>query len=932
MSEKNQYAETLNLPRTDFPMRGNLPQWEPVQLAAWQDLDLYSRLLSKYQSRPRFIFHDGPPYANGDIHIGHALNKTLKDIVCRFATMRGYNSPFVPGWDTHGMPIEHAAIKQLGLNIHEIEPLELRHRCETWAREWIDKQRTSFKRLGIIANWEHPYVTLEKEYEGVQMGIFAEFVRRGAIYKGLRPVQWCPVCETALADAEVEYENKSSFSIHVAFDVVGDPRGILPPSDLPYSFVIWTTTPWTLPANMGICLGKDFRYIALQTARRVFIVAKELQTEFLSACNLQVEAELSEFSGKELEGILCQHPFIDRTSLVILGDHVTLDTGTGCVHTSPGHGYEDFLVGKAYGLEILNPTDGSGHFTDDAGKYKGLFIEEANPIIVADLLASGHLLAQSKLEHQYPHCWRCHQPLMFRATEQWFATVSSFTDEALAEIDRVQWFPSSGKVRLSNMIRERGDWCISRQRSWGVPLPIFYCRSCGRELLTYESVMVVQELFAQKGSNSWFEMEAEEILPPGQFSCSCGSTEFVKEKDIMDVWFDAGSSHAAVLDHWPELKWPATVYLEGSDQYRGWFQSSLWTGIVARGRAPFDQIVACGFVVDGEGRKMSKSLGNGIEPDEVIKEYGADILRLWAFASDFKSADVRISKPMLKQISDAYRKLRNTVRFLLSNLYDYDPDQPSPSYDDLDLLDRMMLNRLYQVHAKITECYETYEYHQIYHALYHFCTVDLSAFYLDVLKDRLYASHPDAPERKKSQYVLYTLADCLIRFLVPVLNFTTEAMYAHLPRKSEDAEVAAIFLDWPELPDQWHDDALTDLYARVMSVRDEVNKVVEQARSSRVIGSTLDAHIELWADKGLYDFLTNHSKELPAWFIASRVSLYSLESELPEGVVCGDIAGLGVRVSPAAGLKCDRCWTFYEDESGSGLCPRCAEVMEILKG
>ena len=929
-AEKNVFSASLNLPQTDFPMRGNLPQTEPEQLAHWQEMGLYQMVRQKSKGKPKRILHDGPPYANGAMHLGHSLNKTLKDIVIRYATMRGYDSPYVPGFDTHGMPIEHAAIRQLKLKRSEITPIALREACEAWARDWIAKQSADFQRLGVLGEWDRPYITLEKHYEAAQLEVFAEFVRKGAIYKGLRPVQWCPTCETALADAEIEYEEKNSPSVYVAFDVAEDKNHVLPACDRPISFVIWTTTPWTLPANMAICLGPSYTYVMLQTASRVMIVAKELQESFVAACGVEVETVLGELKAADLEFILCKHPFANRFSTVILGDHVTLDAGTGCVHTAPGHGQEDFQVARKYNLTVLNPTDSRGRFTAEGGAYEGMKIEEANEQIISDLHASGHLVAQADLVHQYPHCWRCHQPLMFRATEQWFVSVSQFLDNALAEIERVQWFPPSGKTRITNMVRDRGDWCISRQRSWGLPLPVFYCRDCGKELLTPESVLAVRDLFAEQGSNAWYTLEASDILPEGQFACSCGCTEFTKETDIMDVWFDSGSSHAAVLKQWPDLEWPAHVYLEGSDQYRGWFQSSLWTSVITTGRAPYDQVVGCGFTVDAEGRKMSKSLGNGFDPQDIIKQYGADILRLWVLSSDFKGSDVRSSTNQFKQISDTYRKIRNTVRFLLSNLYDFNTNAPDPDYMNIPLLDRMMLDRLYTLQQQVTKAYDEYEFHQVYQSIYHFCTVDLSAFYLDILKDRLYSSLPDDSQRRASQYVLWQMATFLVSALTPALPYTTDAMYAYLPVRGE-RQAAALLLDWPECPEQWRDDQLAALYAHIVEVRDEINRIVEQARTAKVIGSTLDARIDLFASGETLELLQQYASEWPAWLIASQVQVISMPNSLPEGAVKTELPGLAVRVTLAQGEKCERCWTYSEEVGADAqyptLCPRCVAVM-----
>src|SRR5665647_3782538 len=803
------YNKTLNLPDTKFPMRANLPEREPEQLKNWYEPDLYQQIRAARKGAPKYIFHDGPPYANGDIHIGHVLNKTLKDVIVKYKTMQGFDVPYTPGWDMHGLPIEYAAIRQLGLKLNEISVLDLRKKCAEFATGWMEKQRISMKRLGIICDWDNPYLTLLPKYEAKQMDVFSAMYQKGLIYKGLKPVHWCPNCETVLAEAEIEYADKSSHSIYVAFEVKEDPNKRLPLFEKPIDFIIWTTTPWTLPANVAICLNPEFDYVLYDCGERRVIVAKQLLEATRKACNLPNGNIVAEYKGTDLEHILCQHPFIEeRLSHVILGDHVTLETGTGCVHTAPGHGEDDFIVGKKYHLPVINPTDNSGHFTAEAGKYAGMKLDAANDIIIADLQASGRLMAHGHIIHSYPHCWRCHKPILFRTTEQWFASVDSIRQQAMDEIEKVHWYPAWGKERIGNMVKDRGDWCISRQRTWGVGLPIFYCKECGKELITQETLQIVRDLVAVEGSDVWYAKEAQEILGR-EFTCDrCGSHEFSKETDIMDVWFDSGSSHVAVLEQWPGLSWPADLYLEGADQHRGWFQSSLWTGVAARGGAPYRAVVTNGFVMDGEGRKMSKSLGNVVNPTDVIKQYGADVLRLWAASTDAKAGDVRYSKEIQKQVAEVYRKIRNTLRFLHSLIPDFNPATDKVAVKEMVLIDQWIMSRLAGLTKDVTGYYEDFDYHLVYHNIHGFCALDLSAFYLDVIKDRMYASGTTSQERRSGQTAAWYLLDTLIRLLAPILSFTSEEMWQELRSAGLETEASVHLAAWPKIEADWSNSGL----------------------------------------------------------------------------------------------------------------------------
>lgn len=924
------YSKTLNLPKTDFPMRANLPEREPQILKFWEERGLYKAVQEANRGKPKFILHDGPPYANGDIHLGHTLNKILKDIIVKYRSMSGYDAPYVPGWDTHGLPIEQQAIKNLGLDRRQVDVLEFRRRCREYALKYVEIQREQFKRLGVRGDWEHPYLTLEPEYEAIQIGIFGEMAKKGYIYKGRKPVYWCTDCETALAEAEVEYEEKRSPSIYVKFPVV-DGRGILEPRTT--YVIIWTTTPWTLPANVAIALHPEANYLVVEVGEEKFLWAEPLHERVVELLGLREYHILGRFQGSELEGVVCRNPLLDRESLVILGEHVTMDQGTGCVHTAPGHGLEDFEIGQRYKLPILSPLDDQGRFTAEVPQLQGLFVEEANKEIVKELEKRGLLLHFGFITHQYPHCWRCKQPVIFRATEQWFASVDGFRQEALEAIRQVKWIPAWGEERIYRMVAERSDWCISRQRSWGVPIPIFYCLHCGKEIINDATIRYLQDLFRQYGSDVWFAREAAELVPPGLTCPECGSREFRKETDIMDVWFDSGSSHAAVLETRPELSWPADLYLEGSDQYRGWFNSSLSTAVATRGQAPYRAVLTHGFLVDEEGRKMSKSLGNGIDPADVIKIMGADILRLWVASSDYRR-DVAASFNIFRQVVDAYRKIRNTFRFLLGNLYDFNPEQDAVPYHQMLELDRFILVKLQHLIEKVTRAYEEYEFHVVYHAIYSFCVTDLSATYLDILKDRLYTWEAKSLGRRSAQTALYQILDVLVRLLTPILAFTTEEVWQHLPGANKPWSVQ--LSSWPSLKKEYLDEELEAKWDKVFKVREEVNRALEQARREQGLGNSLNACVHLYPEAKLYRFLNPLEEELPTAFIVSRVVLHKPSEKAPEegSVEATEVEGLKIYVEPAPGRKCERCWRVSEEVGKEAaypdLCPRCAAVLRSL--
>ncbi|WP_366921451.1 isoleucine--tRNA ligase [Metallumcola ferriviriculae] len=923
-----EYNETLNLPKTDFPMRAKLPQREPEVLAMWEREDIYQKVQEQSQGKPKFILHDGPPYANGNIHLGHTLNKVLKDMVVKYRSMAGYDAPYVPGWDTHGLPIEQQAIKNLGLDRDKTSIVEFRNECTEYALKFVEIQKEQFKRLGIRGDWDRPYITLAPEFEAAQIGVFGEMAKKGFIYKGLKPVYWCADCQTALAEAEIDYQDKKSPSIFVKF-AVKDGLDVLPEDNT--FVVIWTTTPWTIPANLAIAVQPQFEYVLLETPQGKLLVAKELSQQVMEQCGIEDYSVVGNFQGSDLERIVCRHPLFERDSLVILGDHVTLEQGTGCVHTAPGHGLEDYEVGKAYNLQILSPIDDNGRFTDEVGQFSGLKYDEGNKAVTEALDQAGALLNLSFIKHQYPHCWRCKHPVIFRATEQWFASIDGFRQNALDEIDQVQWIPAWGKDRIHNMVAERGDWCISRQRTWGVPIPIFYCDKCNKEIINDETINHVQDLFREHGSNIWFAKEANELVPEGLKCDKCGHGEFHKETDIMDVWFDSGSSHAAVLEQRPELAWPADLYLEGSDQHRGWFNSSLSTAVATRGKAPYKAVLTHGFLVDEKGRKMSKSLGNGIDPMEVSDKMGADILRLWVSSADYKR-DVAASPNIMKQMTEAYRKIRNTSRFIISNLYDFDPSKDMVSDDKLSELDRWALMRLNKLVAKVTNAYETYEFHVVYHAVHNFCVVDMSSFYLDIIKDRLYCSEPDSDMRRAIQTTIYKIIDTLVRLLAPVLAFTSEEIWQHLPKEEDlfSVQLAA----WPQVEEKYFDVQLEEKWAKIISIREEVAKVLEKARQQKVIGHSLNAQVNLYAGGKLYEFLEPLRDRLSEIFIVSDVRLLQLDKAPADAVTSQEVPDLTIQAGQAPGEKCERCWQFSDyvgqDPDHTTVCKRCATVVKNL--
>ncbi len=925
---KGKYDGTLNLPQTDFPMRANLPKREPEVLKYWQEIDIYSQIQDKNRGREKFILHDGPPYANGDIHLGHTLNKVLKDMIVKHRSMTGFDAPYVPGWDTHGLPIEQQAIKSLGIDRHKTDIVKFRNYCRDYALKYVDIQREQFKRLGVRGDWDNPYITLKPEFEGIQVKVFGDMANKGYIYKGLKPVYWCADCETALAEAEIEYNDKVSPSIYVKFPVK-DGKGVVPAGTF---IIIWTTTPWTLPANAGVCLHPDFDYVLVEVNGERYALAQGLLEKVADELGWDKYQIVHEFKGKQLERAICQHPFIDRDALVILGEHVTLEAGTGCVHTAPGHGEDDFYVGKIYGLDILSPVDDRGLFTEEAGKFAGLYVHKANGNIIEELENKGMLLKASNYSHQYPHCWRCKHPIVYRATNQWFASIDGFREQTLAEIDSVKWVPSWGRERIYNMVRDRGDWCISRQRTWGVPIPIFYCADCGETIINPETINRVSELFSEFGSDIWFAKEARELLPDG-FTCpTCGSQEFTKETDIMDVWFDSGSSHMAVLETYPELRWPADLYLEGSDQHRGWFNSSLSTSVAIRGRAPYRQVLTHGFVVDEKGYKMSKSVGNAVDPLAMIEEMGADILRLWVSSADYRN-DISVSKNIIKQSSEAYRKIRNTCRFILGNLYDFEPERDTIPYENLTELDKWALMRMDKLIRRVSKAYDDYEFHVVFHAVHNFCTVDLSNIYFDILKDKLYCNQTNDGERKAAQTVLYKLINALVTILSPILAFTSEEIWGYI--KQEGQPISVQLLEWPDSNDLYIDDELEARMDKILALREVVTKALEEARVKKVIGHSLGARVCIYADDEWMPVLSK-VVQLEKVLIVSRVELAGAEVRTADATALEGVSGVWVKVEAADGEKCERCWVIDlsvgKDQNHPTLCSRCAEVVENWEG
>ena len=922
MTMPTDYNLTLNLPKTDFPMRAGLPQSEPKTLERWNEENIYEKLMEKNEGKPLYVLHDGPPYANGDIHLGHALNKILKDFIVRYKNMAGFKSPYVPGWDTHGLPTELKARAEAGISSSaEISVLELRKLCEKFVRGYINDQRSQFKRLGIIGEWENPYITLDPEYEAEQIRVFAEMADKGYIYKGLKPVYWCPECKTALAEAEIEYAEDTCHSIYVKFRVTDDlgkfsAMGIDPSK---VSFVIWTTTTWTLPANLAICVGPRYEYSVIKCGEEYYVMATDLYEKAMAEAELTDYEVVGTIKGAELEYMKTRHPFLDRESLLIVGEHVTLESGTGCVHTAPGHGVDDYNVCQNYPeIPTICPVDADGVLTEEAGQFAGLKTDDANKKIAAYLEETGALFALKKIIHQYPHCWRCKTPILFRATDQWFCSVDDFKDKAVDAINTVEWIPAWGKDRITSMVRERKDWCISRQRKWGVPIPIFYCADCGEPLVDKEAMLAVADLFEKEGSNAWFTHEADDILAAGTKCAKCGGTHFEKEKDIMDVWFDSGSSHRSVCKHRPYLGYPVDLYLEGNDQYRGWFQSSLLTSVATEGIAPYRTVLTHGMILDMERRKMSKSLGNGISPKEVIEQYGADVLRLWVASSDYQS-DVSISRDILKQMSEAYRKIRNTARYILGNLNDFDPKKDMVDPDEFLPIDKWAMVKLNELIDTVVKAYDGFEFHQVYHNVHKFCVVDMSNFYLDVLKDRLYTEKAESKARRAAQTAMYYILDALTRMMAPILAYTADEIWRFMPHDaSVDAE-NVLFNEMPKPVGLKVEEGFTARWDRIHALRDTVKKSLEPVIKDKIVKSSLETCVTLKASGEELGFLNEVLPELKTVFIVSDVKVVGSDGEL------------SVEVAKAEGEKCERCWAFSttvgESHEHPTLCARCASIL-----
>ncbi len=917
------YNSTLNLPKTDFPMRAGLPKSEPVTLKNWEEENLYENLMKLNEGKPLFVLHDGPPYANGNIHLGHALNKILKDFIVRYKNMAGFKAPYVPGWDTHGLPTELKARQKAGVgNSAEISIVELRKMCEEFVTGYIDDQRSQFKRLGVIGEWDNPYITLNPEFEAEQIRVFAEMAAKGYIYKGLKPVYWCPECKTALAEAEIEYAEDPCHSIYVKFKTKDD-KGVfssmgIDPSKV--SFVIWTTTTWTLPANVAICVGPRFEYSVIKTGDEYLVMATDLFKSALEVAEITDYEVVATVKGSELEYITTAHPFLDRESLVIVGEHVTLESGTGCVHTAPGHGVDDYNVCLNYPeIPVICPVDSNGVLTDEAGQFAGLTTNEANKKIALYLDENGSLFALKKIVHQYPHCWRCKTPILFRATDQWFCSVEDFKDDAVNAINNVEWIPAWGRDRITNMVRERKDWCISRQRKWGVPIPIFFCKDCGEAHIEREAMMAVADLFEKEGSNAWYNHSAEEILPEGTKCKKCGCTDFDKEKDIMDVWFDSGSSHTAVVKKRDNLKFPADLYLEGNDQYRGWFQSSLLTSVATTGEAPYKTVLTHGMILDDESRKMSKSLGNGISPQDVIKQYGADVLRLWVASTDYQT-DVHISNDILKQISESYRKIRNTARYILGNISDFDPDKDMVDFDKLMPIDRWALAKLNELQTRVKESYDKYEFHIVYHSIHNFCVVDMSNFYLDVLKNRLYLEKPDSIQRRAAQTAIYIILNAMTRMIAPILAYTSDEIWKFMPHSASDNADHIIYNEMPAPVVVDADEAFMAFWDKIHELRDEVKKSLEPLIKEKTIKGSLEAKVTLSAGGEKLEFLKKAEPELTDAFIVSAIEIIDNNGELE------------ISVEKAEGEKCERCWTISKTVGQSAEHPTiCAHCCENLK-
>ncbi|RMF98561.1 MAG: isoleucine--tRNA ligase [Candidatus Schekmanbacteria bacterium] len=923
------YKDTLNLPQTKFPMKANLAQKEPIYLERWEKTGLYQKIRERCKGKEKFILHDGPPYANGHIHMGTALNKILKDITVKSKTMAGFDAPYVPGWDCHGLPIEHEVDKRLGSKKKEMTISEIRKKCLEYALRFVDIQRKEFKRLGVLGKWEDPYLTVNKNYEATIIDELSQFFLSGSAYRSRKPIYWCASCKTALAEAEVEYDDHTSLSVYVKFPIPAEEEKI---SKLlngkEASCLIWTTTPWTLPANLAIAVHPDYEYSLIELDENVILLAKELIPTLLQKMNKISYNTLHTWKGKELEGIKCKHPFYDRESVIVCGEHVTMEQGTGCVHTAPGHGAEDYDMGLKYGLEIYSPVNDEGCFIDEIPEFSGMNVFEANPLIRNKLKDIGALIFEEKITHSYPHCWRCKNPIIFRATDQWFISMdkNNLREKSLAEIKKVKWIPSWGENRIKGMLEQRPDWCISRQRCWGVPITVVYCEKCSTPFYNKEFLKKTSKLFSEKGADAWFELETAELIPQGTKCSNCGCEEFRKENDILDVWFESGVSHEAVLKSYSELSWPADLYLEGSDQHRGWFNSSLMVSISHREKAPYKSVLTHGYVVDGNGKKMSKSLGNVIAPDEIIKKHGAEILRLWASSVDYRE-DIRISEEIINRLSEAYRRIRNTCKYILGNLYDFNPIEDSVALEKMCEIDRWALSRLSALSKRLKKAYDDYDFHIFYHKFHNFCAVDMSAFYLDILKDRLYTSKADSLERRSAQTALFKIIDSLVRLMAPILSFTAEEVWDYLkeidPTKEESVHLA-LFPDESEIK---QDIELEERWEKIIKLRNEVTKVLEEARRQKIIGHSLDAEVSIYGKGENFNFFKNYENELSSVFIVSQVRFVEDEISGNGGECERSFEDIVIKATKAKGEKCERCWTISENTGENknypNTCPKC---------
>ena len=926
------YTSSLNLPSTSFAMKANLPTREPEMLKYWDSIDLYHKMLDGAKDKPLYVLHDGPPFSNGNIHMGTAMNKILKDFINKSKSMGGYRVPYIPGWDNHGMPIESAIIKKNKLDRKKMSISEFRSACHKFAQDFVDIQREQFIRLGVTGDWQNPYLAMAPEFEAREVKVFGEMYKKGYIYKGLKPVYWCPKDETALAEAEIEYQTDKCTSIYVKF-AVKDDKGKLSACDLDKTyFIIWTTTTWTLPGNLAIALNPDETYVAIKAENgETYIVAEALAHKTMLEGGIEKFEVVCSMPGKEFEYMTAKHPFIDRESIVVNADYVTMDSGTGCVHTAPGFGADDYQTCRRYNIDVIVPVDDRGYQTADAGKFAGMYYAESNEAILADMKQSGALFASEEIEHEYPHCWRCKHPIIFRATPQWFCSVESFKDAAIEACDNVQWLPEWGGERIKQMVRDRADWCISRQRHWGLPIPVFYCEDCGEVICNEETINSVSDIFGEKGSNAWFDMDAADLLPKGFVCPKCGKTHFSKETNILDCWFDSGSSHFATIENKEGLKWPADLYLEGADQYRGWFQSSLLTAVGAKGEgAPYKTVLTHGWVVDGEGKAMHKSLGNSIAPEEMISKYGADLVRLWVASSDYR-VDVRVSDNIFKQLSEAYRKIRNTARIIMANLGDFDPDTDMVDIKDMYEIDKWIIAGCNELTKTARRAYDDFEFHIVYHEICNFCTINLSKLYIDITKDRVYVGKKDGFARRSAQSAMYLVLSALTRLVSPLIAFTGEEIWQAMPHGKQDVRESVFLNDMPSYDESLCFEEIVARWNKQFDLRDDVMKALEIARADKMIGKSLDAKLTIYTEnEEIYKLLRGFGEELATVYIVSGAEV--VLGKTPEGVFSETVSGIGVKVEAADGEKCARCWSYStdgtHDEEGGFLCAKCKAIIE----